>query len=219
MDDTKVFIYDGSFNGFLTAVFVGFEENIEILEFQKITSTQKGLFSDAQNINTQISKAKRVWDSIEKKSATAIKNIYFSFLSETDGIEDLLFTYIKYIMGSLKPKGFEAMEAIRAKLNLLCGRVEREKQRIERLVEFKSTGDNVYMAEIKSNYDVLPLISRYFRYHYPKQQWIIFDNKRNYGVYYNLVSVEIITSEAKTLYLNSNYKNNNQIQNNYRYAV
>ena len=36
MEETKTLIYDGSFNGFLTAVFVGFEEKRKILKYYGI---------------------------------------------------------------------------------------------------------------------------------------------------------------------------------------
>ena len=219
MDNSKILIYDGSFNGFLTAVFVGFDENIEVMGFQKIHSSQKGLFSDAQTIYTQVSKAKRVWDSIEKKNSRAIKNIYFAFLSETDGIDFMLYKYIRRLFSAMNPVYIEEYNALEMKISQLAKNVGREKQRIERLLEFKSTEDNIYMAEIETTYNILPIISRHFRNKYPKNQWIIFDRKRNYGMYYNLVSVEIISSETKALYLGQNFKNSNYINNNYRCAV
>jgi len=219
MDNSKILIYDGSFNGFLTAVFVGFDENIEVMGFQKIHSSQKGLFSDAQTIYTQISKAKRVWDSIEKKNSRAIKNIYFAFLSETDGIDFMLYKYIRRLFSAMNPVYIEEYNALEMKISQLAKNVGREKQRIERLLEFKSTEDNIYMAEIETTYNILPIISRHFRNKYPKNQWIIFDRKRNYGMYYNLVSVEIISPETKALYLGQNFKNNNYVNNNYRCAV
>ncbi len=80
MNDSKVLVYDGSFNGFLTAIFAGINEKIEIVGFQKAYSPQKGLFVETQTINTDISKAKKVWNSIEKKNTTVLKNVYFAFL-------------------------------------------------------------------------------------------------------------------------------------------
>jgi len=37
MDNSRILIYDGTFNGFLSAVFVGFNENMEVVDFQKST--------------------------------------------------------------------------------------------------------------------------------------------------------------------------------------
>lgn len=95
----------------------------------------------------------------------------------------------------------------------------REKQLTEVSVDFNVTNDNVYVAEIEPNFNVLPLVSRHFRLRYPNQQWIVFDRKRNYGMFYNLVSVEIIDLETKTWYLNSNSLNHDFAQTSYRFAV
>ena len=42
--------------------------------------------------------------------------------------------------------------------------------------------DDLYLARIEPQYDVLPLITRHFRNRYPQQQWAIFDMQRLYGI-------------------------------------
>ena len=68
MDNFKVIVYDGSFNGFLTAVFIAFENDFNVLGFKRETATQKGLFSDTDIIATQKSKAKIVWKVLKVKT-------------------------------------------------------------------------------------------------------------------------------------------------------
>lgn len=125
MNDSKVLVYDGSFNGFLTAIFVGINEKIEIMGFQKTYSPQKGLFVETQTINTDILKAKKVWNSIEKKNSTVLKNVYFAFLSEAEGVEFMLYKYIQKLYALLNPIELEqmAMAAIELKIGQLqkCG--------------------------------------------------------------------------------------------------
>ncbi len=219
MNDSKVLVYDGSFNGFLTAIFVGINEKIEIVGFQKTSSPQKGLFTETKIINTHISKAKKVWNSIEKKNGTILKNVYFAFLSEAEGIEFMLYKYIQKLYALLEPIELEQLAAIELKIVQLAKNVGKEKQLTEVSVDFNVTNDNVYVAEIEPAFNVLPLVSRHFRLRYPKQQWIVFDRKRNYGMYYNLVSVEIIDLETKTWYLNSNTLNHAFSQTDYRLAI
>ena len=219
MESSKVLIYDGSFNGFLTAVFTSFEDDIEVLGFQREISTQKGLFTDSKNIVTNKSNAKRVWESIEKKSHTAIRNIYFAFLSEAKGVDFILYQNIKKLYGLLDSNEIEQAAIIEIKIAKLALNVSREKAQIENLVDFQLTNDNVYIAEIEPGFNILPLISRHFRYRYPKHQWIIFDRKRKFGVYYNGNAVEMISKETKNLYLHANLGYNRQTQNSYRVAI
>ena len=219
MENSKVLIYDGSFNGFLTAIFTSFEGNIEVLGFQRETSTQKGLFAQCETIETQISKAKRVWEGIEKKSHTVIRNIYFAFLSEANGVDFMLYQYIKKLYNLLDPIDNDHASLIEIKISKLALQVSREKAQIENLIDFQLTNDDVYSAEIEPGFNILPLISRHFRNRFPKHQWIIFDRKRKYGVYYNGINVEIISKETKNLYLNAKSGFYPNTQNLYRVAI
>ncbi len=38
---------------------------------------------------------------------------------------------------------------------------------------------------MEPDFNVLPLITRFFRERYADQQWLIYDNKRRYGAYYD----------------------------------
>ena len=95
MRNSKILIYDGSFNGFLSAVYKAFDERIQVADIQKNSIAQRGLFTDTETVFTQMDEAKRVWNGVEKKSNTIIKNIYFAFLSEASGIELLLYRQIR----------------------------------------------------------------------------------------------------------------------------
>jgi len=219
MDNSKVLVYDGSFNGFLTAVFTAFENNFNVLGFKRETATQKGLFSDTDIIATQKAKAKIVWESIENKNHSAVRKIYFAFLSEVDGVDFMLYQYIKKLYGLLEQIQIEQLAMIEIKISKLALSVGREKAQIENLVDFQSTNDDVYISEIKPGFNVLPLVSRHFRYRYSKHKWIIFDRKRNYGMYYNGKFVELISKETKNMYLNANTSFNPYTQNRYRLAI
>ena len=57
MNTSKTLIYDGSFNGFLTAVFIGFEQKIAQADIQRKGQAQNGLFTETETIFTNIDKA------------------------------------------------------------------------------------------------------------------------------------------------------------------
>ncbi|MEM8927924.1 MAG: DNA metabolism protein, partial [Bacteroidota bacterium] len=78
MKNETTLLYDGSFNGFLSAVFVAFEEKLHVADIQKNGQGQNGLFSDTETIFTHVEKAKRVWNGVRSKSYNAISNIYFA---------------------------------------------------------------------------------------------------------------------------------------------
>lgn len=197
MGDSKILIYDGSFNGFLTAVFIAFEEKIQVSEIQKNSVSQNGLFSETKTIFTNLEKAKRVWNGIQRKSNSAIKNIYFAFLSESKGVELLLFHYIKKMYASNE---WVRSDEVILKINHLAKSVCKEKLHIEAFLRFQKTKDEILFANVEPDFDVLPLVSKHFRSRYANQQWLVYDAKRGYGIFYNLEKVEIISLDLHEIH-------------------
>lgn len=203
MYNTRTLIYDGSFNGFLTAIFTSFEEKVQVANIQKKSVSQNGLFSETETIFTNVDKAKRVWNGIQKKNGQAIKNIYFAYLSENPGIELLLYRYIQKLFIKEGTVQTDYSDGIDLKISQLAKSVAREKHRMEAFVRFQLTKDDIYFANIEPDFDVLPLISKHFRSRYADQHWLIYDVKRKYGIYYNLERVEIISLDLSEIHANS----------------
>ncbi|MDC6364772.1 MULTISPECIES: TIGR03915 family putative DNA repair protein [Flavobacteriaceae] len=202
MKPSSTLIYDGSFNGFLTAVFVAFDERVNVADIQKNSQCQSGLFSETETIFTHVEKAKRVWNGIRNKSHNAISNVYFAFLSETEGVELMLYTYIQKLMSSNNAKHLDYSDNIVSHISQLARKVGREKHRMEAFVRFQLTKDDIYFANIEPDYDVLPLISKHFRNRYTDQQWLIYDVKRKYGIFYNLDHVEMVSLNLQEVHFN-----------------
>ncbi|MBD0776460.1 TIGR03915 family putative DNA repair protein [Maribacter sp. ANRC-HE7] len=219
MENSRVLIYDGSFNGFLTSLHIALENNIEVMGFQKNKTKQEGLFMDQLVITTDKTKAESIWKSLEKKSHTAIRRIYFAFLSEADGIDFMLYEYVRKLYGMLNVHDLEQSALIETKISKLALQVNREKSYTESTVDFQKDDVCIYYAELEPSFNILPLISRHFRYKYPKQHWIIYDNKRQYGVYYNGISLEIISRETKESYLMGKIHANPYLETSYRMAM
>ena len=217
MNTSKTLIYDGSFNGFLTTVFVAFEEKINVADIQRNGQGQNGLFSKTETIFTNIEKAKRVWNGVRKKSPSAITNIYFAFLSETEGVERMLYTYIQKLMATKGQKQADFSDETVLYISQLARKVGREKHRMEAFVRFQRTKDNIYFANIEPDFDVLPLISKHFRNRYADQQWLIYDVKRKYGIFYNLEGVEIVTLDLGEIHFNRTRKSKAFIESEYEY--
>ena len=120
-------------------------------------------------------------------------------------------------MGSRENKAHDFSDDVVLKINQLAHKVGREKHRMEAFVRFQLTKDEVYFANIEPDFDVLPLISKHFRNRYADQQWIIYDLKRKYGLYYNLEGVELISLDLKEGYGNSIHKNSAFTNEEYEY--
>ncbi|MEO9513706.1 MAG: TIGR03915 family putative DNA repair protein [Flavobacteriaceae bacterium] len=197
MKDSKTLIYDGSFNGFLTAIFAAFEKN-NVVDIQRNSQEQNELFSETETIFTNVEQAKRVWNGIRSKSHNAITNVYFAFLSEAEGIESMLFSYIQKLMVS-KTGILDYTDDV-LRIGQLARSVRREKQRMEASVCFQLTKDDIHFATVASDFDILPLISKHFRNRYANQQWLIYDIKRKYGIFYTLSHVELVSLNLEEVF-------------------
>ncbi len=217
MKEATTLVYDGSFNGFLSSIFTAFEEKIKVADIQRNGQGQNLLFSETQTIFTQMDKAKRVWNGIQNKSKLAIKDIYFAYLSESQGVELMLYRYIRKLFASDSPVSSDYSEDLVLKTSQLSKMVGREKHRMEAFVRFQLTRDGVYFANIEPDFNVLPLISKHFRSRYADQQWIIYDVKRKYGLFYDGKGVEIISLDLTEIHTDSIRKNDTFSGEEYNY--
>ncbi|MBR9774865.1 MAG: DNA metabolism protein [Cytophagales bacterium] len=189
----SILIYDGSFDGFLTCVFQVYDLKLKQVLIQKDSESQASLFGKQNVVVADPVKADRVWKGLGKKTSNAGRlRIYYGFLSEKQGIENLLLRYIQYIFESRLPVDSDFSNPDVLELSKVAKSVGREKHRMEAFVRFRLTKDGLYFATIEPDFDVLPLISKHFKSRYADQRWVIYDLKRNYGLYYDLDKVEII---------------------------
>ena len=216
---SKILTYDGSFNGFLTAVFKVYEEKITVSDIQRFGEVQNALFADNERVYTNNEKAKRVWKGIQAKNQQALKNIYFAFLSEKKSIELMLLHYIQKMFVNKASVHIDFSDATVLKISQLSKSVGREKHRMEAFVRFQLTKDGIYFANIDPDFNVLPLISKHFRNRYADQEWIIYDIKRKYGLYYNGSSMELISLDMAEVYTNSIRKSDRFLEEEYDYQT
>lgn len=189
-----ILVYDNSFNGFLTAVYRAFRESIEVSDIRKKTNTQSGLFSKLIEVKTDDKAAKRVWNALQKKNYTALKSIYFAFLSEAHGIEIVIYQYIKFLFSeNHNLHKYFSDESIN-RINLLASLVSREKRRHEAGILFRNVSPDLEIATVEPAFNVLPLLSRFFKSNNREKQWILFDSKRKYGIYYDAHSVKFVSA-------------------------
>ena len=131
METGITLIYDGSFNGFLCAVYQAYEQKLYVTDIIKVDQYQKDIFSKSVTIKTDLKKAKRVWYRMRDKHYEVLKNIYFSFLSETSGIEIRLYREIVKHMGRLPIMNNDMGPGDAQQLEDLAANVSREKRKWE----------------------------------------------------------------------------------------
>lgn len=191
-----VYIFDGTMDGLLTAVFDAFA-----MHEQPETLLTEGealpLFCErTQTVHTDEEKARRVWTGLEKKlSREAMKLISVSWLSELKELNGHLFRYICKVFTA--GKGIERHFAdpdVLAVTNI-ARKVLHEQLRMKQFIRFQKAKDGTYLGVVSPDHNVLPLIIDHFQDRFNDQPWLIYDAKRHYGFNYDGKTVIRITFE------------------------
>jgi len=187
----NIVLYDGSFEGLLSAIFEIYEYKFLQPLIYKPNTANGSLFGSAHTVQTNSDKSKRVYKKLQERlSKNAIAQLYSAFLSELKGIENVLLRYIQYVIASSTIVENDYTNEDVLMIHQTSRKVHREKHRMEAFVRFQLTKDQLYYSIIQPDFNVLPLISRHFKNRYTDQRWLIYDKLRKYGLYYNLENVE-----------------------------
>ncbi|MCL2073624.1 MAG: TIGR03915 family putative DNA repair protein [Marinilabiliaceae bacterium] len=182
--------YDGTFQGFLTAVFDVYsrkEQPEAILRLDDSTL----LFSEKYKVETDLKKSERVWNGIIKTGgAKTGKQVYLTFLSCEKDIEMTLLRYIQHLFALKRSIMGDFTNPDVLKVHQLCRTVSKESHRVLMFLRFEQAADGTFFAPYAPKYDVLSLTLSHFKSRFTDQKWLIYDTLRNYGFYYDTKKIE-----------------------------
>lgn len=193
-------LYDGSFDGLFTAVFEVFEYRYNDAEIvSRENFLQENIFAQIHEVVTQTEKSERVLKKLEQSiGKTGINQLVKVFLSEDPGLEQLILSAVKQ---SVKYPGDNVLQNFAnddiLQISKICKSVSRERHRMTAFVRFEKMQDDIYFAKIDPDYNVLPLIRNHFKDRYADQKWMIYDLRRNYGLFYDLENCEFFYPDEK----------------------
>lgn len=205
-----VYVFDGSLDGLLTAVFDSFfrhqqpdyllTERLRVGEHGSGMGEQLPLFAEEiYEVKTNSEKAERVWKGLEKQlSKEGLQMITLSWLSEERSLNQPLFNFICKVF-RLKVKDLErnASDPDVLEVRNTCRRVLHEQLRMKQFIRFQKAKDGTYLAVVSPDHNVLPLIISHFQDRFNDQPWLIYDAKRHYGYYYSLAPASSPVGEGR----------------------
>lgn len=197
----NILVYDGSLEGLLSAIFEVFERKLTHPKMIEKFRYSPSAFENSLYVASDSSKANRVWNGLNKQlSASALQNFYRCYLSEKENIAQIILDFACYVFKNPE-KDVENNFGDKNTLAVsqISHQVGREKHRFEAFVRFKTTTDGIYFATVEPDFNILPLIINHFKNRYADQKWMIYDLKRNYGIYYDLQAVTTVTIDSKEL--------------------
>lgn len=190
----RVFFYDKTFEGLLSAVFDTYRRKIFPDRLLKEGSIVPLFTEESHRVDTVEEKTRRVWTTLEKKISTQACNMLtHAWLSEEPGCDEQIFRYICKNIDSRISIETNFGDADVLKLFQTAKKVGHEGHYLRMFVRFQKAADDIFFAPVSPRYNALPLTVDHFRDRFSDQKWIIYDVKRHYGYYYDLKRVEEIT--------------------------
>lgn len=185
MSDRTALIFDGSFDGLLTAIFEAYTLRpmpAEIVE----PDSQQHLGVVYRNVRTDAAKAARVRRGIRTQmGGEAYDNAWKAFLSQHPERGTFIYRYVRL--------GFQIKQQLVRSLtdervitvNKLASLVAREASHLLQFIRLGETETGVYYSEITPTYPVLPLIMPHFVHRLNTQAFVIYDKTHKQAGLYN----------------------------------
>lgn len=198
IQDKVSIIYDGSFEGLLCVVFAAFELRLHVESIYE-GQVQNSLFtSNHMNIDTDESKSDRVLKAIEKRfGKSECTKLYRVFLTEDKNRSLMLYRYIVLLFREERDMrtAYQLEEVIYVKEQLK--KMRREVHRMHAFVRFQQTKDDLYYSVIEPDFNVIPFVGKHFEKRYSSMRWMIYDKRRDLGIYYDLKRMNYFSSGDK----------------------
>ena len=199
--DQYTLIYDGSFDGLLSAVFTVYAGKYPP-DCVHITAdpNDADLFGHTVSVTSNPGHAARVLERLQRQlGRRGIQTLLYGFLINDKDMPD---TFLRIVRLALAQPDRPNILSDYGHPDVMqwaqwVKTVGREKHHMEAFVRFEEyhvqgEAEPIYIARIEPQFDILPLITRFFRNRYADQQWLIFDVGRSYGVYFDKTTVHQI---------------------------
>lgn len=180
-----IYTYDGTFYGLLSCIFEAYErkENPDNIYMEKLENL---LFQSNRYVTTDEEKSIRVEKKLKSISNKTFKRILKAFYSEKENREIIIYNVVKLLIKKSKAAESDYGNEWVLQLKQIEKSFNREIHRMHAFVRFQLAKDKIWYAFVQPDFDVLTFSVSHFKERYADQKWIIFDLKREYGIYYDL---------------------------------
>lgn len=194
----RIYTYDNTFEGFLTCVFDCYNRKDFPVDICPRYGEQRYLFVESMDVASDPQKAGRVWKGIQKNLSGKNKQLlFYAYLSEEVGIEMKIYRFLRRMFSGHLNLETDYGDSDVLYLTQMAQKVKKEAMRMLQFVRFQRTKDGMYFCGIEPKYDVIPLVIGHYRKRFADQLWLIYDVKRNYGIFYNKDKVEEVVLSKK----------------------
>ncbi len=194
----KIYTYDNTFEGLLSCIFDCYSRKDFPVDICPRHGEQRYLFVESIYIESNPKKAERVWKGIQKNLSGKNKQLlFYAYLSEERGIEMRIYRFLRRMFSGHLNLETDYGDSDVLYITQTSQKVKKEAMRMLQFVRFQRTKDGMYFCGIEPKYDVIPLIINHYQKRFADQKWLIYDLKRNYGIFYGKTKVEEVVLTKK----------------------
>lgn len=179
----KIFVCDGTPDGFFTAVFNAYNENNCVITSNK--EVQLTLGCEVIQNETDEEKSLRVLNGIEKYDKEAVYDVLLALRSCSPLKEQTAFEYIKLLMKNKAPvkKAYNNPQVI--EFNDILYKVTGETHRLKGLLRFMESASGIFYAPYSPDNDITELLMQHFAERFKSERFVIHDLKRKIAGMYD----------------------------------
>ncbi len=182
----KTFLYDGSFDGLLTALYHALADGNPENTLQQKTQHQPDLFSQSVSIATDSDLTQRMYKGITRRiSRQTLRNLYHLYLSEIPEAGTLSYHYLQKGFGVGSNLNQRLTDPVVHPVLKKCHQVLREYHRMTGLLRFQSLQNGTLYAAYGPDAQLTPLLAGHFSRRLSGQPWIIHDHKREMAAFWD----------------------------------
>lgn len=202
-----IFTYDGTFEGFLSAVFQAYRDKVQPLSFIDRQNSFQGTFEEMNHAETDNVQAQRVRDGIVKRSGYKnLRLIHVAFLSNDDNAPMLIWRYLqKLFRDDTGTYHHNLLDEDVYGLVQMARQVRREVHRFHGFIRFQLSNEGMYFAPIDPDNDIVRLLAPHFKSRFADQEWVIYDVRRKYGIWYDKQKVHEVCITKPAFDLTAGY--------------
>lgn len=203
LQPTEYYIYDGTFEGLLTAFDQALQTGAELEGIATAEVAKPGLFAEVVPIESDPDVAHAFFQGLLKRFTKEIAwDLSCCFMSELEGVELLLLNYLKLLQAKGSSFSQNHADPVVFKVQRLRHQVSHEVRRYHGFLRFRKLRNGLYYGAIEPDYNIIQFLSPHFKARFPDQPWLIHDLRRGLGVLYqggrcrfisNLTDDEIIS--------------------------
>ncbi len=190
--------YDGTFTGFLTLCATLVTQGEEPEKIVSRENNQEDLFTSVIFVESDEARGEKMLAAIAARlSPESCRLLLTAFLSETEGVELLLWRYLSFgrTVGANCDR-YPAHPAV-APIHRLARAVGREAHSTMGIVRFQETTGGQWYATVEPAYHVLELIAPHFAARCGEMNWLIHDRRRDLAVAWNKAEWRLTTFDLR----------------------